>query len=247
MIKHLVLVGCGHMGYAMLRPWVEAHTAENFWVVTPRLDSLQGLDKKGVRHIAWPEHLPPDVAADIIVLAVRPEILTSILPEYRGQKSLFLSVAAGKPLEFYQGILGADAAIVRAMPNLPAKVGEGMTLLASNAAVSAKVRKDVEGLLAPLGKSVWIDNEPLIDAATAISGCGPAYFYFMVDQLAQIGEEGGLKSELATGLARQTCTGSAALLQKTGEAADSLYHGIAVKGGLTEAALDVFRKGEVFR
>lgn len=248
MIKNLVLVGCGHMGFAMLQPWVLKHAAETIWVITPDAQSLRGLQEKGVHHVAYPHTLPPDITPDVIVFAVKPQILGDVLKEYAGYKdSLFLSVAAGKKLNVYAANLGSTARVVRVMPNLPAKVGEGATLLVANANVTADDKSHAEKLISMLGTIAWLSDEALMDAATALSGCGPAYFYLLTDIMGQVGHEMGLPKELALTLARQTMIGSAALWKVEPEAAHTMHQNIAVKGGMTEAALAELQQNDALK
>lgn len=249
MLTHLLMIGCGHMGYAMLRPWVESRAAQRFSVVTPRLESLHGLEAKGVTHIPFASALRPDEVPDVVVLAVKPQILDAVLADYRAfaAQSLFLSVVAGKPLALYEKSLGTGARIVRAMPNLPAKVGAGACLMVASAGVSEADKKRVTSLMAPLGLSAWLPDESMMDAATALSGCGPAYFYYMTDVLAAVGAGLGLPQALATQLAKQTLLGSAALWTKEDASAKTLYESIAVTGGMTEAALAILQEKQVFK
>lgn len=238
MIKNLVLVGCGHMGFAMLQPWLQKSAAENIWVVTPDAASLRGLQEKGARHVAYPNTLPPDVTPDVIMFAVKPQIIEEVIAEYRHyQSSLFLSVAAGTPVTTYEKILGAQARVVRVMPNLPARVGEAATLMVANGNVTLPDIQHAEKLLAMLGSIAWLKDESLMEVATALSGCGPAYFYLLSDVLGELGHDMGLPRELALTLAKQTMLGSAALWKQDALPAHTMHQNIAVKGGMTEAAL----------
>jgi pyrroline-5-carboxylate reductase len=239
-MKTLLLVGCGHMGGAMLRPWVERRAADSIHVVTPRPDNV--LLQAPYLHVM--EKLAADVQPDVIVLAVKPQVLPVVLPTYKSlaASSLFLSVAAGKTLSFYEGVLGQSARVIRAMPNLPARLGQGATLLAANKYVTASDRAQAESLLAVLGKNYWLADESRMDIGTALSGCGPAYFYLLADALAEMAAEMGLEKGMAQDLARQTLIGSAALWQEENKGAAELYQSIAVKGGMTEAALAVLQK-----
>lgn len=242
MIKTLVLVGCGHMGHAMLVPWVKARAAENIFVVTPRLESLSGLEARGVTHVPFPQNLPPHVQPDVVVFAVKPQIAADVVPAYRSfSGALFLSVIAGKKLGFYETLLDEKARLIRAMPNLPAKVGKGATLLAAGAHATESDKQNAQKLLGSLGMASWLPDENMMDAATALSGCGPAYFYLLADVLGSAGVQCGLPADLAAQLARQTLLGSAALWDAQNESAAMLYQSIAVKGGMTEAALAVLQ------
>lgn len=250
MINNLVLVGCGHMGYAMLRPWVKGKAAARITVVTPERDTLHGLEAEGVMYAPGADAVQD---ADVVVFAVRPQILGDVLTGYQklAGRSLFISIAAGKKLAFYEAGLGAGIRagirMVRAMPNLPAKYGEGATLLVKNAAATSADAALSEKLLGVLGKAAWLDNENLMDAATALSGCGPAYFYYLADQLAAVGAGLGLPADLSRDLARQTLLGSATLWRAENESAETLYRNIAVSGGMTEAALSVMQENDALK
>jgi pyrroline-5-carboxylate reductase len=248
LMQTLLLVGCGHMGGAMLRPWMESRVADSIYVVTPRPDHVPV--KAGLLQVvAAPDKLPAGFVPDVIVLAVKPQILGDVLPAYKAYaaSSLFISVAAGKKLSFYESALGHQARVVRAMPNLPAQLGEGATLLVANAAVSEADRAMAENLLAALGKAYWLENENQMDAGTALSGCGPAYFYLLADVLAREATALGLPAVLAQDLARQTLIGGAALWREQPKSASDLYQSIAVKGGMTEAALAALQKDDALK
>lgn len=254
MIKNLVLVGCGHMGYAMLRTWVERKAAETIWVVTPEPETLRGYgntlalapaNQAAICHAMMASALPENLNPDAIIFAVKPQILESVLAEYRRfQESLFLSVAAGKKLAIYTKVLGASARVVRVMPNLPAKVGAAASLLVAGKRAKPRDRAIAEMLFSMLGTVDWLPKENLMDTATALSGCGPAYFYLLADVMAKIGAEMHLPLELAARLSKQTLIGSAVLWQQDSESARTLYQNIAVKGGLTEAAILKLQDGD---
>lgn len=237
------------MGFAMLQPWVAKHAAENIWVVTPDTASLRGMqEKEGVRHVAYPNTLPSDVIPDVIMFAVKPQMLEDVIAEYTLYKnSLILSVAAGKSISVYEKKLSPNARIVRVMPNLPAKVGEAATLLVANSQVTMVDIQNTEKLLGMLGTTAWLKDESLMDVATALSGCGPAYFYLLSDILGELGHELGLPKDLSAALAKQTMIGSAALWKQEMMPAHTMHQNIAVKGGLTEAALLELTQNDAFK
>ncbi len=236
------------MGFAMLQPWAAKHGAENIWVITPDAESLHGLKEKGVRHVAYPNTLPPDVKPDVIMFAVKPQILEDVIAEYTQYRdALFLSVAAGKKIEVYEKKLGPSARVVRVMPNLPAKVGEAATLMVGNSQVTMVDIQHAEKLLGMLGSTAWLKDESLMDVATALSGCGPAYFYLLSDILGELGHEMGLPKDLSNALAKQTMVGSAALWKQEQAAAHTMHQNIAVKGGMTEAALQELMQNDALK
>jgi pyrroline-5-carboxylate reductase len=246
MIKNLVLAGFGHMGQAMLWPWLSTRAAENIYIVDPNAEQLAR------PHGAWlassTDALPKNMAPDAIVFAVKPQVLEKVLEDYKKfPAALFLSIAAGKPLSVYESILGGQARIVRAMPNLAAKVGEAATLLAAGKQAGPHDRAVAEKLFSVLGPAFWLADESQMDAATALSGCGPAYFYLMAEVMAQAGARLGLAPDLAQNLARQTLIGSAAFCKTEEASLKTLCDNVAVKGGMTEAAVDVLKHGDALK
>ncbi len=240
MIKNLVLAGCGHMGRAMLWPWLSTKAVEKIFVVDPNGESIPRI------HGAWlstdPDALPKNMTPDAVVFAVKPQVLESVVQDYKKYSgALFLTIAAGKPLSVYEAILGPEARIIRAMPNLAAKVGEAATLLVAGKQATEVDKKIAEKLFGVLGPTFWLANENQMDAATSLSGCGPAYFYFMAEAMAEAGEALGLSKELAKNLARQTLIGSALFAKGEESSLKTLYEDVAVKGGMTEAALSILQ------
>jgi len=151
---------------------------------------------------------------------------------------VFLSIAAGKKLAFFQQMLG-DVAIVRAMPNTPAAVQAGITVCAPNAKVDAARRTVCQVLLEAVGDVAWVEDEGLMDAVTAVSGSGPAYVFLLAEVMAQAGAAAGLPPELATKLARATVWGSGQLLKASPESSEQLRINVTSPGGTTAAALAV--------
>ncbi|EJB07043.1 pyrroline-5-carboxylate reductase [Rhizobium leguminosarum bv. trifolii WSM597] len=242
--RRIALFGAGNMGGAMLRGWLAAgFRGSDILVVDPNPsnDTLSELADAGGRHVQSPE--PGDVA-EFVILAVKPQILDSILPMVgmmTGTSSTIISVAAGKALATFTG--GFDGcAVVRAMPNLPALIGRGLTGAYANDTVNLHQKLAADVLLSVLGKVVWLDREAEIDALTAISGSGPAYLFFLAECLKEAGTDLGLSSELAGVLARQTIIGAAAMLDQSSEEPQDLRKKVTSPGGTTQAALDVLMR-----
>ena len=142
----------------------------------------------------------PGFDPDVVVLAVKPQVMDEVVPGYAGfvrPGTVFLSIAAGKTIDYFTALLGADAAIVRAMPNTPASVGRGMTVAVPNAAVTPEQRRLCETLMGAVGQVAWVDDEGMIDAVTAVSGGGPAYVFLLIETLAKAGVAAGLPEDLA--------------------------------------------------
>jgi pyrroline-5-carboxylate reductase len=229
----LLLVGCGKMGGALLRGWREGRAVERFAVVEPA---------GGEDCYPDPGALPADLAPDVVVLAVKPQMMETALPPYRRfarPGTVFLSIAAGKTLAYFARHLGAGAAIVRAMPNTPAAVGRGISVACSSKAVTAAQRGLCDRLLAAVGEVAWVEDEALIDPVTAVSGGGPAYVFLLVEVLAKAGVASGLPEELAMRLARSTVAGAGELARLSPEPASRLRENVTSPKGTTYEALKI--------
>jgi len=238
----LLLVGCGKMGGAMLDGWAARGLgADGVHVVEPHpAPGIAG--KPGVTLHAGPSTLPADLRPAVVVLAVKPQSMDEALPPYRrlvAPGTVFLSIAAGKTIAYFTGLLGAGAAIVRAMPNTPAAVGRGITVAVANAHVGADQRAASDRLLGAVGEVAWTDDEGQIDAVTALSGGGPAYVFLLIECLAEAGRAAGLPAELAMRLARATVIGSGELARLSPDPASRLRENVTSPGGTTLAALQV--------
>ena len=156
-----------------------------------------------------------------------------------GGGTLVVSVAAGTPLRLFEAAFGAGTPVVRAMPNTPAAVGQGITALAANAAAGTEGLATAEALLSAVGRVVRLAEEAQMDAVTGVSGSGPAYVFHLVEALARAGEDAGLAPDLAMALARQTVAGAGALLAASEESAEQLRVNVTSPQGTTAAGLEV--------
>ena len=181
-------------------------------------------------------------AADTLVLAVKPQDMRKAVAPLAGKlrHQLVVSIAAGIRLEDLCRWLDGHTRLVRVMPNTPALIGEGMAGLFARPEVSAEERKGAESILGAVGKTVWVEDEALIDPVTAVSGSGPAYVFYFIEALEKAGVELGLAPEAARALAIQTFVGAAKLAAESPEAPGVLRERVTSKGGTTEAALKVF-------
>lgn len=236
----ILLVGFGNMGQALVRGWLGCgHTADAIRVVDPSPEALAAAAGLGVEASAGPD-LRSAMTTDVVVVAVKPAQAAQTVAGYRALagRAVFLSIVAGKPIAFFTGILGA-AAVVRAMPNTPAAIGQGMTVLCPNAAVTQAQRALCGELLAAVGSIAWVDDEDLMDAVTAVSGSGPAYVFLLIEALIAGGQALGLKPELARQLAEATVAGAGAYALGNEHGAAELRRRVTSPGGTTEAALSV--------
>ncbi len=237
-----VLVGCGKMGGALLSGWIERGAdRDKLIVIEPAAETARAVRAAhGVRVEAEASAVPSDTDPEIVVFAVKPQALGDVAPLYQdfaGGGTVFLSIAAGKTVGFFEAALGSDAAIVRTMPNTPAAVGRGITAAFANRHVDAGQRALCQELLEAVGEVVWVDDEGLLDAVTAVSGSGPAYVFLLIECLAEAGVEAGLPGDIAARLARATVIGSGELARQSPEPADELRRNVTSPGGTTEAAL----------
>ncbi|KEJ88851.1 pyrroline-5-carboxylate reductase [Sulfitobacter donghicola] len=237
----LVLLGCGRMGSAMLEGWLaRGLPATSVWVIDPMPSAwLQGT---GV-HIN--QELPKSPA--IVLVAVKPQMMTEALPSLQNMgngKTLFVSVAAGTPISFFEDTLGAQTPIVRAMPNTPAAISRGITAIVANAQAGDQGLDEAELLLSAVGEVVRLSEEAQIDAVTGVSGSGPAYVFHMIETLAAAGEAEGLPADMALQLARATVAGAGALAMEADETPSQLRINVTSPNGTTQAALDVLMDAE---
>jgi pyrroline-5-carboxylate reductase len=236
----LLLAGAGKMGGAMLRAWLDqGYDPRKINVIEPR-PSPELVELAGVRGFAL---RAPSRPPEILVLAIKPQSLdeaAASLAPFASPNTLVVSILAGKTIATIAGKLPQARAIVRAMPNLPAAVGRGITALAANAAATPSQCAAAEALLAATGGVEWLASEDLIDAATAVSGSGPAYVFYLTEALASAGLSVGLPASLAARLARATVEGAGELLfQSREKSAAELRENVTSRGGTTAAALEV--------
>ena len=185
--------------------------------------------------------------ANTWVLAVKPQVMRTVCealaPAARRGCPLVVSIAAGITSTQLERWLGGGVAVVRTMPNTPALLGAGVTGLFANAGVDVAGRKCTESLLSAAGPTVWIDDEALMDAVTAVSGSGPAYVFLLAEAMQAAGEAEGLPAEAARKLALQTILGAARMLTEGGEPPVELRRRVTSPGGTTQAAIEVFEAG----
>lgn len=244
----LLLAGCGKMGGAMLAGWLKRGLAPADVVVQdpgppPEVASLiaaHGILSKPV--IAATDLARPPA---VILVAVKPQVMDQVFPplaRLAGPGTLTLSVAAGRTIQGFEAHLPAASAVVRSIPNTPAAIGRGITVCVANAHVSAAQRTAVDALLSAIGEVGWVDDEALIDVATAVSGSGPAYVFLLAECLAEAGRRAGLDAALARRLADATVSGSGELLRLSGEDPAQLRRNVTSPRGTTQAALDVLMR-----
>jgi pyrroline-5-carboxylate reductase len=193
----------------------------------------------------YPVHIAaaPDAAtqgSEVLVLAVKPQDAKAALGSISLDQQLVISIAAGLTLASIARWLGGHRKLVRCMPNTPALIGAGIAALYALPEVDAAERAKAEEILSAVGEVVWVEEERLLDPVTAVSGSGPAYVFWFIEQLARSGEALGLPAEVSKKLALHTVLGAAKLAASSGESPEALRKNVTSKGGTTEAALKVF-------
>ena len=236
----LVLVGAGKMGGALLEGWLHAGLPPaNVAVIEPNPSpEIAALAQAGVRLNPNLAALPPAAA---IVIAVKPQTASEAMPVIAPMidaATVVVSIMAGRTLHFLAGALRNGRTFVRAMPNMPAAIGRGITVAVPLHASDAQ-RDLAQRLLAATGTVEWVEDEKLMDAVTAVSGSGPAYVFLLTEALAQAGVAAGLPPPLAAKLARETVAGSGELLHRSAIDAATLRENVTSPAGTTAAALDV--------
>lgn len=235
----ITFIGGGNMASALIGGLLKrGGNAAEISVVELQADGRERLARDfGVRAVE-----APDVEAmrcDVLVLAVKPqqmrEVCAGLAPHLNSQT--VLSIAAGLRAADLSRWLGGHSRIVRAMPNTPTLIGQGVTGLYADASVSAAERTQAEQVLAAVGSTVWVGDERLIDAVTALSGSGPAYVFYFIEAMVRGGEDLGLTADQARALAIATFTGASALAAQSPESPATLRERVTSKGGTTEAAL----------
>ena len=245
----LAFIGGGNMARSLIGGLIaDGYPAGHIWVADPDKERLAELAAAfGIR--VTPDNAEAASVAEAVVLAVKPQVMRSVAESLRGliehRAPLVISIAAGVRESDLDRWLGGSAAIVRCMPNTPALVQSGATALYGNSRVSAAQRDIAESLLRAAGITRWVDDEQLLDAVTAVSGSGPAYFFLFIEMLEHSARELGLTDNTARLLALQTALGAAKMALESSEDAATLRQRVTSPGGTTQAALEVLEQGGI--
>lgn len=234
----LHLVGCGKMGSALLKGWLQAGIPpENISAKVATQESAVQISRQFAIHCTTDQ---PYQNEDVVIFAVKPQMLPALLAEQwqdAPASPLYISIAAGIRLESLHEALGEKARIIRAMPNTPVLVGKGVTSLCAGDFVGAPDKAQTEALFSAVGEALWMETERKLNAATAIAGSGPAYVFYFAECLQEIARDLELPDDVAKTLMNQTLRGSIALADAEGWDVKQLRQNVASKGGVTEAAL----------
>lgn len=246
--KIITFIGAGNMAHSLIGGLIaDGYDPKKIWVTNPTEEHFKDLKPLGVHTTL--NNLEGAQHADILVFAIKPQVFKTVAIEVANvvqeKKPLIISVAAGVREANINHWLGNQIAIVRCMPNTPALIGCGATALYANQQVSKEQKSLAESVLRAVGITVWINKEIQLDAVTALSGCGPAYFFLMIEAMEQAGVELGLSEETAHLLTVQTALGASRMALESTDSATELRRKVASPGGSTERALQVLEKGQL--
>jgi len=237
------------MGEALIRGLVEKKLFVPARILVCEADSQRAQYLKKKYRIGIGDVHTVVVQSSAVVLAVKPQDMENVLSQIKGHAPLFISIAAGLTTRFFEKRLGPKTRVVRAMPNMPALIGEGITGYCAGRFVNEADRAKAGLILKALGQGhgcVILFEESQMDAVTAVSGSGPAYVFLFVQQWIAAAIALGLREDVAKRLVVETLIGSVHLLDRTGFSAGDLRSRVTSKGGTTEAAMKVFFKNDIF-
>lgn len=241
----IAFIGAGNMASAIFEGLVaNGYPADHIWVTARTEEKLARFAKQGL--ITSTDNDAAIAACDIVVLAVKPQMMKTLAETHRDavqqHRPLLVSVAAGISADALEGWFGGDLAIVRCMPNTPSLVQTGASGLYANSRVSEEQRQQTEAILAAVGLTLWVENEAQIDAVTAVSGSGPAYYFLFMEAMAKAGEQLGLDPETAQKLTLQTALGAARMATESPLAPAELRRNVTSPKGTTEQAILSFQQ-----
>lgn len=245
--KKITFIGAGNMAAALIKGLIQdGHPAKNITASDPdhqKLDLLR--EQTRVRIISDNDAAITD--ADVIVLAVKPQIIAAVASGISAavakREPLVISIAAGIPTSHLQSWLGETAAIVRTMPNTPAMLQAGATGLFAAENVNAEQHSLAESIMRAVGLTIWVEDESLIDAVTAVSGSGPAYFFLFMEHMIRAARTLGLSDESAHLLTLQTALGASRMALESDDTPAALRTRVTSPGGTTEQAVNAFEAG----
>lgn len=241
----IAVIGCGNMGMAYTNSFVKVGISnkESLLLVEKMIDKHQYLKDLNIGKVT--DLIDSQLSEyKYIILAVKPQDFAQTAEELKKittSEHVFVSIMAGMTIEKIKTLIGTEK-VVRAMPNTPAQINMGVTAFAYTNNVSSSEIADVEAILKSTGKAVKLENETLLDAVTAISGSGPAYYFYFVKNMIEAGVKLGMTEEMASTLVKQTMIGSYHLMENSDKSLSELIASVKSKGGTTEAALNHFEE-----
>ncbi|QJD78288.1 pyrroline-5-carboxylate reductase [Spirosoma rhododendri] len=244
----IAIVGCGNMGMAFAKSFLQYNlvSTENLLLIEKSTDRSASLNQEKAGVVV--DTIGPRIGeVDLIILSVKPQDFNSVHEALRDviqPNQMVLSIMAGIPIGQIQDKLNHKL-VVRAMPNTPAMLGMGITGFTAAKEVGMTNLRRVENLINATGRSIFLEDEAMLDAVTALSGSGPAYFYYVVKAMVDAGRQMGFDDAVSALLVKQTMLGAYHLINTADKSLDDLIKAVASKGGTTEAALRAFEQGDL--
>jgi pyrroline-5-carboxylate reductase len=244
----VTIVGCGNMGMVYARAFLRYNmvTQSDLLLVEKNENRKEELKQLNIGAVVTSSD--PSIAhSEIIIIAVKPQDFKELAPTLKkviGKESIILTIMAGIKISMLEELLGHPF-IVRAMPNSPVEIGMGVSGFCANRNMTANQIRKVEHILATTGRTVYFEQEEMLDAVTALSGSGPAYFFYLVKSMIEAGQQMGMDEAVAAMLVKQTMLGAFHLINNANKSLDELIQTVSSKGGTTEAAFTVFREKQV--
>ncbi|MBW5290332.1 MAG: Pyrroline-5-carboxylate reductase [Candidatus Ruthia sp. Asou_11_S2] len=237
-------IGAGNMAHAIISGLINNATKHNQIKISDTNEALLSLRKAEFNLEVFTDNAKLATQCNVIVLAVKPQVLSSVCKDLKDKlttNTLIISIAAGVRSRDIERWLGDSQAIVRTMPNTPALLNQGITGLFANEQVSDKQKSLAENILNSVGECLWVDDEDLLDAITAVSGSGPAYFFLMLESMIKAGAALGLDEAVAQKLSIQTALGASMMASSSEDSPQQLRNKVTSKNGTTQAAIESFQ------
>lgn len=246
--KKISFIGGGNMAQALISGLLAKGILPEYITVSdPNPDNREQMQAKGINTIDSAKNPLDALMADVVVLAVKPQIMADVLADFSQvlDKQLIISVAAGLSTDSLIKMLNGYQNIVRAMPNTPAMVQAGATGLYATDSINEQEKQLATELMEASGLVIWVDDEEQLHAVTAVSGSAPAYFFYFIESVIQGGIDLGLSQEQASALAMQTALGAAKMSISSDDTPEQLRRKVMSPGGTTEAAVHSLQADKV--
>ena len=244
--QNICFIGGGNMAQALIGGLLSRGLPTTRITVSDPVEQIRHiLEEKNIQTTT--DNVDAIKNADVVVLAVKPQVLATVLQPLKGLLSdkLVISIIAGAEIQTISDLIGGSQRIVRVMPNTPALVQTGAHGIYASEAVNAQDRELTSQILAATGLTIWVDNEAQIDAVTAVSGSGPAYFFYLMESMILAGKNLGLDEKVATALTLQTALGAAQMAITSSNSPTELRKNVTSPNGTTQAALEVFDRAQI--
>ncbi|OEY92334.1 pyrroline-5-carboxylate reductase [Acinetobacter proteolyticus] len=244
--QNICFIGGGNMAQALIGGLLSRGLPTTRITVSDPVEQIRHiLEEKSIQTTT--DNVEAIKNADVVVLAVKPQVLATVLQPLKGLLSdkLVISIIAGAEIQTISDLIGGSQRIVRVMPNTPALVQTGAHGIYASDAVGTQDRELTSQILAATGLTIWVDTEAQIDAVTAVSGSGPAYFFYLMESMIRAGKNLGLDEKVATALTLQTALGAAQMAITSSNSPAELRKNVTSPNGTTQAALEVFDRAQI--